>query len=164
MNWFLIVIIILIVLLLIWFLISKSNKPKVDWTKYLGTWYEIARLPTPFENGCTNAVAQYTMNADGTINVKNQCEINGQTVKANGTARIVGPNKLAVKFENSPVEGDYTVFYVDPNYQTALVGSNNKQNLWILSRNQTVDPNIYPKLIELGKKLGYDTSKLIINK
>lgn len=162
MDWFLIVIIILIVVLLIWYF-AANKKNKIDWTKYLGTWYEIARLPTPFENGCTNATAQYTLNADGTINVANKCEINGQTVNVNGTARIVGPNKLAVKFENSPVEGDYTVFYVDPSYSVALVGSSDKKTMWILSRNPNIDPNIYQKITDLGNKLGFDTSKLIVN-
>lgn len=163
MNLLLIIVIVVIVVLLVWLIASNSNTVKVDWNRYLGTWYEIARLPMPFENNCINATAQYSRNVDGTINVINRCEVNGQNVQANGIANIVSNNKLSVKFENNPTNGSYTVLYLDPNYQTAIVGSTNKDYLWILARKPTIDALTYQELLDRAKKLGFDVNKLIIN-
>jgi len=167
MNWPL-VIVIIIVIGLIWWLIARSqpsseNLPTadVDINRYLGTWYEIARLPTPYQQNCQNSVATYSLNENGTINVVNRCEIEGRVIEARGIAYPVGKGRLAVQFENSPVKGDYNILYVDPNYQIALVGTNDRQSLWILSRSRSINPTIYQQLVTKANQLGYDTLSLI---
>lgn len=164
MDCFLVIIIGAIIILLIWLIIIKLRKPKIDWNRYLGAWHEIARLPVPYENGCNNAMAHYSMNNDGSIRVVNSCVIDGKTVEIKGTAKIVSSNKLSIKFDNNPVEGDYTVFHVDYGYQNALVGSADRQSLWILSRSPSIDPLVYQQMVGLAEELGFNTTKLITNK
>jgi len=168
MNLLVITILLIVVILLIWLFArtrtTTQNQNQVDWNRYIGTWYEIARLPTPFENGCRNATAQYSLNNDNNVSIVNKCEIDGKIIEARGVGKIISGNSLSVKFDNTPAGQNYIVLFVDPDYQTALVGSNNKNYLWILARSQTINQRTLQKLLQLAQRLGYDTNKLIINR
>ena len=43
-----------------------------DLDRYLGTWYEIARLDHSFERGLTRVTAEYSMRKDGGVTVLNR--------------------------------------------------------------------------------------------
>ena len=148
----------------------------VDLTRYSGTWYEIARLPMWFQRDCVASQAIYTLLENGKIGVKNQClTTSGDQKQAQGVATVVGENtnaKLYVVFDNwaaklfsgwgsAPTEGNYWILYLDLDYRTALVGTPDRDYLWILSRTPTLDKAIYEKLVSLGKQKGYLTANLI---
>lgn len=40
--------------------------------RYLGTWYEIARLDHSFEDGLSQVSAEYSINEDGSVKVINR--------------------------------------------------------------------------------------------
>jgi lipocalin len=135
--------------------------------KYLGTWYEIARMPAPFEKDLVGVTATYSMRPDGKVSVLNQGHkktIDGEKSAAVGKAKFAGdPAKGHLKVSFFWIfYGDYIIVDLDKdNYQYALVLSPPKY-AWILCRKPALDKAVLDRLIEKEKGLGYDTSKLII--
>ncbi len=137
---------------------------KVDIQKYIGKWYEIARLPFSQQEGCSCTTAEYEIIDLTTLRVINKCIKEGELDDANGKAFVVeGSNnaKLRVQFF-WPFRGDYWVIELDEeNYQYAVVGTPSRKYMWILSRSPKMDGQIYNTLIEKSKAKGFDVSKLI---
>jgi apolipoprotein D and lipocalin family protein len=138
-----------------------------DLAKYLGTWYEIARMPAPFEKDLVGVTATYSLKPNGMVNVLNQGHkktIDGEKSVANGKAKFAGDTSkghLKVSFFWI-FYGDYIIVDLDKdNYQYALVLSP-PSYAWILCRNPTLDKAVLDRLIEKAKGMGYDTSKLIM--
>lgn len=136
-----------------------------DSKRYLGKWYEIARLDLIFERNLINVTATYSENKNGTIKVVNR---GYETVKkiwkeAVGKAKFRGEaNTAALKVSFfGPFYSGYNVIAIDPNYQYALVAGSNLDYLWILSREKQIPENIKREYLAKAEGLGYDTSKLI---
>ena len=142
----------------------------VDLTRYLGKWFEIARLPLIWENKCaSNVTATYTPLPGGKIGVLNSCrKSDGKITQSKGTAKIASKkdrsnSKLKVTFF-WPFSGDYWILDLDRDYQWALVGNPSRKNLWILSRTPGLDHETIDTLLAKGEALGFDTSKIIMTK
>lgn len=137
---------------------------KVDIQKYKGTWYEIARFEHSFEKGCKNVTASYKIKENGEIKVLNKCVLtkNGENKDAEGIAYAVDDtnSKLKVSFFR-PFYGDYWILDLADDYSYALVGSPNREYLWILSRTKTVDNKVKDKILSKLPKLGFDSKKFI---
>ena len=155
---------------------SASEPPptvaKVDLDRYIGRWYEIARLPMAFQKANEAARAEYGKNADGTVSVHNTAvRPDGTEHGIKGYAKVLNPpqnSKLAVRFKTwfgplipVPKQGNYWVLHVDDKYQEAIVGTPNRKFLWILSRTEKLPEFRYQALVKKAKDLGYDVSRLI---
>lgn len=134
--------------------------------RYLGTWYEIARLDHRFERGLSEVSATYSKRSNGRIDVINRGldKQTGKWKEAKGRAYFVGEPtvaRLKVTFF-WPFYGGYNVIKLDrENYSYALVCGPNRDYLWILSRTPTLDEEALQSLISTAKKLEFDTSQLI---
>ncbi|MEQ8427378.1 MAG: lipocalin family protein [Gammaproteobacteria bacterium] len=134
--------------------------------RYLGKWYEIARLDHGFERGLTRVTAEYTPRDDGGINVINRGydAESGEWKEADGKAYFVeGPDtgQLKVSFFG-PFYGGYTIVDLDQeNYQYALVSGPTRDYLWILARNPDISAMIIDKLVARADELGFATEDLI---
>lgn len=143
--------------------------PHVDLKRYMGEWYEIAHFPEPFERGCHSTKANYTLNADGTVDVVNSCRkgsVDGEIKSARAKAFVPNPNvsaKLEVQFF-WPFKGDYWILEVDDHYEYALVGEPSRENLWILSRKPAIELGTLQMLTSKAQELGFDTERLIYTK
>jgi apolipoprotein D and lipocalin family protein len=146
--------------------------PEVDYQRYAGTWYEIARLPNRFQRACASDVsATYTPRSDGRIAVTNRCrESDGKVREATGVARRVEgrpPSVLKVRFAPAllsflpMVWGDYHIIELGTSYDYAVVGAPNREYLWILARRPDVDPVLYRRLLDRAREQGFDVSALI---
>ena len=144
----------------------------VDLSRYTGRWYEIARLPMPFQKADEAAVAEYGTNPDGTISVHNiAIRPNGSQRDIRGYAKVLNPpqnTKLAVRFKTwfgplipVPKEGNYWIFHVDEDYQEAIVGTPNRKHLWLLARTPTIPEARHAALVARADQLGFDTSRLL---
>lgn len=135
----------------------------VELGRYLGTWYELARYEQGFQKDCEGVTADYTLRADGRIDVLNRCrKPDGRISNAKGKARIVdrGTNaKLKVSFFG-PFYGDYWVLDRADDYSWAIVGEPSGRYLWILSRDAVPPPGRRAELITRAGALGYDTGYL----
>ncbi len=164
-------------LALMMFAITASDSlrvvPEVDFTRYAGRWYEIARLPNWFERRCASDVtADYSLREDGKITVVNRCrEENGDWKEATGVARRVSgrpPSVLQVRFAPAflsvlpLVWGDYQIMELAPDYSHAVVGTPDRSYLWILSRTPKLDRPVYESLVEAARSQGFDTSRLVM--
>jgi apolipoprotein D and lipocalin family protein len=150
--------------------------PAVDLSRYLGTWYEIARLPNKYQNDCAcNVKATYSVGDDGGIKVVNRCiKANGDTISVEGRARRASqdePNtKLKVRFAPAFLSflpfvwGDYWIIDLAPDYSCALIGEPNRKNLWVLGRTPTLPDGTVRRLLDRAVAEGYDISALIMTK
>lgn len=140
--------------------------PRVDLGRYVGTWYEIANFPQRFQRGCTASTATYTLRGDGQIDVVNRCRkgtTDGPEKVAQGRARVVDPSsnaKLEVSFFG-PFWGDYWIVDLGADYEFAVVGHPSRDYLWILSRTQTMEAEVYDAIVGRLAAQGYETSRLV---
>ena len=143
----------------------------VDLNQYKGKWFEIAKFPNRFQKKCaSNTTANYSLKENGRIEVLNQCtKENGEITKAIGEAKVADKTtnaKLKVRFAPGFISflpfvwGDYWILDLDKDYQNVLVGSPDRNYLWILSRTPKMDDVAYQKLVETAKTQGFDINKL----
>lgn len=146
--------------------------PDVDFERYQGRWYEIARLPNRFQKRCLGDVsADYRLKPNGDISVVNQCRAEGgERIDAEGVAHPAGKGQpksvLKVRFAPSflsflpMVWGDYQVMALAPDYSHALVGAPSREYLWILSRTPRMDDATYNALVKEAAAQGFDVAML----
>jgi apolipoprotein D and lipocalin family protein len=154
---------------------SHASPPRtvarVDLGRYVGQWYEVARLPNSFQSQCVrDVVAVYKTRDDGTIGVINRCRVaNGEVDEAVGVARVADPAtgaKLEVRFAPAFLSflpfvwGDYWVLGLDPEYRWAVVGTPDRQYLWILARTPDVSAADYQAALAVAAAQGFDTGRV----
>ncbi|AOF16419.1 TPA: outer membrane lipoprotein Blc [Yersinia enterocolitica] len=133
--------------------------------RYLGTWYEIARLDHSFERGLDNVTANYSPRDDGGVKVINR----GYNAKKQqwqesiGKAYFIGsPQQASLKVSFfGPFYGGYNVIDLDDEYQHALIAGPNREYLWILSRTPTIDNQTRDRLVSVAKHYGFPVEELI---
>ena len=136
--------------------------------RYLGTWYEIARLDHSFERGLERVTAEYSMREDGGVRVVNKgySPETGKWSEIEGKAYFVGDRDvghLKVSFFG-PIYASYVVFELDNEYSYAFVSGNSTSYLWLLARTPDVSEDVRARLRKRASELGFDTDKLIFVK
>lgn len=136
-----------------------------DKDRYLGKWYEIARIDFRFEKDLNNTTATYSALENGKIRVQNE----GYNYKKNKWKKAIGKAKftgstdvamLKVSFFG-PFYAGYNVIKIDKDYQYALVAGKNFDYLWILSRTPVIPENIKEEYLQFAQQAGFDTKRLI---
>ena len=149
-----------------------TTVPSLDLTRYLGTWYEIARLPMRHEpSDYTDITATYSLQPDGKVRVQNRAlDGKGERRESIGEATPVpgsGNAKLEVTFLPEGLrwipftKGDYWVLRLDDDYRTALIGGPDRKYLWLLSRTPDLDATTREDLLGTARAQGYDLGELI---
>ncbi len=134
--------------------------------RYLGKWYEIARLDHSFERGLSNITAEYSLRDDGGVKVINSgfSKEDNEWQQAEGKAFFVDETDsghLKVSFFG-PFYGSYIVFELEKkDYQYAFVSGPDTSYLWLLARTPQVDEKVTEQFVKRSQELGFDTSKLI---
>ena len=133
--------------------------------KYLGKWYEVARMDYVFERNLEHTTAEYSMKKNGNIQVvnKGRNEKSGKLKEAKGKAKFVGDSdegKLKVSFFG-PFYSGYNIIALDEDYTYALVAGKNLKYLWILSRTPNIPDSIKNDFLKKAESLGYKTGELI---
>lgn len=154
-----------------------STQPEVDLASYVGVWYEQALLPNRFQKECvSDAQAEYTLLSSNTLRVENQCmKADGGQSVAKGVGRLnpsispLNPAVLEVRFAPDylswlpMVWGDYWIIKTVRDYQYSLVGSPDREYLWVLSRDKKADPSVVKELIEYAGTMGFDITKVEVH-
>jgi lipocalin len=139
---------------------------KVDLNRYMGMWYEIARLPNFFERKLKCASATYTLRDDGRITVLNKGYYLADPKKSTSSKGVAwipdkkSPAKLKVQFF-WPFSGDYWIMELDKEYRYVLVGDPSLKYLWILAREKRMDEKTYNMLLGKAVENGYDVKTII---
>lgn len=146
--------------------LEKPNNHTVsslDISRFMGTWYEIARYDQFFEKGMTRVTATYSLKLNGKIKVVNAGYKNGKPKQITGKAYQPDPSdpgKLKVSFFLW-FYSDYYILELDPDYQYVVIGSSSEKYLWIMSRTSTIPDAVCSRLLQKLKDRGYDTDKLV---
>jgi len=129
-------------------LTAPATAAFVDLRRYMGRWYEIARLPYFTQRRCVKDVqADYVLGADGMVYVTNRCtHDDGNIGTAKGVARVVdraSNARLEISFRTlygvHVLWDDYWVIGVGADYDYALVGQPTRKRGWVLSRDPRPD-------------------------
>ncbi len=144
---------------------------KVDLARYAGKWFEIARLPNSFQREDSRATAEYTLLPDGAVTVRNtELRPDGTTKTIDGRATAVPGSdgaRLRVKFGGLaalapvPDDGNYWIIAVEPDYSLALVGTPDRDFLWILARSPKVPPEKLAGYVARARQLGFPVERLL---
>jgi apolipoprotein D and lipocalin family protein len=144
----------------------------VDLDRYAGEWFEVARFPNRFQRDCVGDVrAQYARRSDGRIDVTNLCRTeDGEIKTASGVARVVDPAtnaRLKVRFAPAALSifpfvwGDYWIIGLADDYAWAVVGSPDREYLWILSRTPVLSSEAYQAAVRIAAGNGFEVNRLV---
>jgi apolipoprotein D and lipocalin family protein len=145
-----------------------STVTYVDLNRYMGLWYEIAKIPNRFERKCASgATAMYSIREDGKIEVINSCvKKDGEAQTAKGIAKVGdSPSnaKLKVSFVRllglSLFWGDYWIIGLGDDYEYAIVGTPDRKYGWILSRTPSLDHEALDRIFAILRDNGYDPGR-----
>lgn len=148
--------------------VAMVTEEPVDLSRYMGRWYEIARFPNSFEEGCVGVTADYALNDDGSVRVVNSCRqgsLSGPVETAEG--RAVKANAAGDRLKVSFVPwlpfaaGDYWILDVTDDYQVAVVGNPAGTTGWILARTPQLGDARRAAAEDVLRRNGYDTKRLI---
>lgn len=131
--------------------------------KYMGKWYEIARLPNWFESGMTNVSAEYLLSEDGEISVYNRGTKYGKERFIAGKARFRNSRstgELEVSFFG-PFYSGYRIIKLPPDYRYSIVVGDNRDFLWILGRETRLDPADMDEIMVFLREQKFAVEKLI---
>lgn len=149
-----------------------TSVPAVDLQRYAGTWHEVARFPNRFQSRCVReTVADYALLPNGELRVVNSCRgADGELIRAEGRAKLAdrdGPaSRLKVRFAPRilsilpMVWADYWILDLTDDYGAALVGTPNREYLWVLSRTPRLDEATYQRLVATASAQGFDVTRL----
>ncbi len=145
----------------------------IDFARYLGQWFEIARLPNAIENKCVaDVTAHYAQRSDGRINVVTRCRTAaGAMTDMHGIGRRVPKEPSEARWQvryGAPIRSmfgggwtDYWILGIGPDYTWAVVGSPSRDRLWILSRTKEMSAESYERALAIATGNGFDVSRLI---
>ena len=147
-----------------------TTVPYVDLNRYIGLWYEIAKIPNSFQKQCAaGTTAEYSLREDGRISVINKCyKSDGSLDEAGGVARV-RDNQSNAKLQVSFVRilgrnrfwGDYWIIGLDEDYRWAVVGHPKRRYGWILSRTPELTPELRQQINSLLERQGYNPEEFV---
>uniref|UniRef100_A0A915E3D4 Lipocalin/cytosolic fatty-acid binding domain-containing protein n=1 Tax=Ditylenchus dipsaci TaxID=166011 RepID=A0A915E3D4_9BILA len=152
-----------------------TSVSSLNLTCYMGKWYEIARLPNPFQRNSEGSMVtiDYTLNQDGTVSVHNAVVYkDGTNQSVDGLLISRYPDNYSARLELSflpswlrwiPfVWGKYWVIGLDTDYKWSVVGEPSKRYFWILARQPKLANSTFEQAKANATNMGYDLNNLII--
>jgi len=150
----------------------QSQKPLetvdyVDLQRFMGDWYVIANIPTPFEKDAHNPIETYKLDGDGTIATtftfnKDSFEGEEKEFSSRGFVRNKDTNATwGVQFV-WPIKADYRVIYLDSDYQYTVIGRKARDYLWIMARDVEISDEKLKELVDFAVSQGYEADKIEI--
>lgn len=139
--------------------------PQVDLQRFMGDWYVVAHRPTRVENAVFNAVESYRLNSDGTIATTytfNQGKHDGKVKKYSMTGIVMNTAtnaEWAMQFAG-PMKAEYKIVYLDENYQEAIIGRDDRDYVWVLTRSPNISPTDFDALLSRVRNMGYELNQL----
>ncbi|WP_165967407.1 lipocalin family protein [Luteimonas aestuarii] len=150
---------------------SLETAAHVDLGRYLGRWFEIARLPNPHQSDeCTDVRIDYTLDEQGALRFSRSCINPDGLSRIDGgrlTTKDVGRAKLSVSFVPDSLRWlpfthrDYWILRIDEDYTMALIGARNRRRLWLLSRARQPDPGLRDEFLAHAERQGFDLTALL---
>lgn len=145
--------------------LPMPSVPHVDIDRYMGSWYVIASIPTRPERNAFNAVETYSLRPDGKIGTVYRYReggFDGKLKTMHPVGRVLPDSGNAVWGVRFiwPIEAEYVIAYLEPDYSTVIVGRSKRDYVWIMARTPAISGEKYRQLTEQVTALGYDAGKL----
>lgn len=140
-----------------------ASKADFDPVRFAGTWYEVARYPTPVQFGCPRARVDYGLpDTTGALTVRNACVTGSGTIgrEIAGRARLIGPGRLDVALDGVPGTAPLWVLWIDEGYRTAVLGQPDGKAGWIINRELSIPADRLTAAREVLAFNGYDLTAL----
>lgn len=137
---------------------------KVDLQRFMGPWYVIAAIPTFIEKEAYNAVEEYALRSDGTIDTYYTFNKGG----FDGPLKTYNPRGFIVDDVNNsiwkmrfvwPFKAEYLITYVSPDYSQTLITRNKRDFFWMMARTPTIPERDYNRLLKMLEEQGYDITQ-----
>jgi apolipoprotein D and lipocalin family protein len=137
----------------------------VDISRFMGSWYVIASIPSLLEKNAYNAVESYALLPDGRIRTTFHYRNNGfdtrlKTMHPIGTVRPGSGNAVWGMQFLWPIQAEYIVAYLDDQYSETIIARNKRDYVWIMARTPSIPKADYVALVERVRQLGYSTKDL----
>jgi apolipoprotein D and lipocalin family protein len=138
---------------------------KVDVSRYMGSWYVLASIPTLLEKEAYNAVETYALQGDGTI----ATTFTFHKGSVDGPLKTLKPRGFVLDSSGAvwgmqilwPIKSDYRIAYLNDDYSQVIVGRTARDHVWIMSRKPEIPQAEYQRLVTRVSELGYDVDKLV---
>ena len=136
----------------------------VDLERFMGQWYVLANIPTPFDRDVVNPLEYYELNDNGSVATtfsfrKQNGELKKYTMT--GYPRELPDNGIWGMQVIWPIRADYRIVYLDEHYEYAVIGRNKRDYLWLMSRTAYVDEQRFQALVDLAVDLGYERDAIV---
>ena len=138
---------------------------EVNLNKFMGPWYVIAHIPTFIEKNAFNAVESYELNEDGSISTTFTFNEGSLT----GPIKTYHPKGFVVKNSGNalwgmqfiwPIKAQYKIVYLDETYQNTIIARDDRDYVWIMSRQKKIEKEIIDNLVQKIERDGYDIKKI----
>lgn len=150
---------------------ALASAAHVDLDRFVGSWFEIARMPDRQDKECfSDARSTYARTDDG-LRLLSLCRReNGSIRRSTGRAKLADDATQArfkISYSHSALDvlpfvwSDYTIIDVADDYSTAIVGAADRKHLWFLSRQPTVVDAARQDFMNKARAQGFDTSALV---
>jgi apolipoprotein D and lipocalin family protein len=148
----------------------------IDFARYAGSWFEVARLPNALQGKCAaDVTAHYARRSDGRIDVINRCRTAaGAVVDVHGIGRRLAQGATDARWQVRYASGvramfgggwtEYWILGIGPDYTWAVAGSPTRDRLWILSRTPEMSAASYERALAVARGNGFDVNRLIETK
>src|SRR5215475_1948274 len=138
--------------------------PQVDIERFMGEWYVIANIPTPFVKDAYNAVQKYELNADGTVSTTFTYREGGfdgklKTLKPKGYVND-DPSHASWGLQFGPILAEYLIAYVNPDYSEAIIARSSRDFVWIMARTPVISDADYDRLVDFFFSYAATTEKI----
>lgn len=137
---------------------------QVDIKRFMGDWYVIANIPTMLEKGAHNAIENYRLDDDGTIDTTFTFRDEG----FDGELKTYSPRGFVKDGSNAvwgmqfvwPIKADYRIIYLDDEYTVTVIGRNKRDYVWIMAREPQVSDALYAEILDMLESVGYTTTEI----
>ena len=135
-----------------------------DVDRFVGDWYEIARIERGLGKPLTRSRVEYELQDDGSLTITSRGFHTGthRWVESMGTARFVGsPHFGAMKasFLGLFNEG-YHVVAIDPDYRWAMIMGDTTESFKLLSRKPVLDGDTTDRLVYQAELMGVEADRI----
>jgi len=145
---------------------------KLDTTRYLETWNQVAALPQPFNLICArDTKANYQQIDAANIRVENTCKTwTGGDNRIVGNARVndaVTGAQLHVSFPGVPTQEsksgptNYVVSHIADDYSWAFVGNPSRTSAFVLSRDPNISAEGWKEIRKVAEDDGYNACLIL---
>ena len=137
---------------------------KLDIERFMGDWYVLADIATPFDKDAYAPTEHYVLKSDGMVETTYRYQKGNATGDFKSRTMTARPNPELPSIWGMrliwPFEADYRIAHIHPDYETTIVARNKRDFVWLMARTPTIDQSAFDKLLEKAQSLGYAISDL----